>query len=272
MKYGICTGLPASEADLATGAPDMIGLAAELGYDYVEMPLAPLAELGEAEFLQVKQKLASAGIKCECLNIFFPASVRLTGDGADEALAGSYIDRALGRAREIGASVVVFGSSGARNVPEKFPYERAFDQLAGMLRVASAAAERNGIEIAIEALNRNESNIILSLGEADRLAVAAGQPNIKILLDYYHFSVESDSKDVLRRLLREKKIIHAHFADPASRGYPQENKPEYAPTFDILREESYGGRFSIEARLGNPNTPRAEMESGLAALRKIIAL
>ena len=269
MKIGICVGVPSREAE-QTG-PDILKLAAETGFDYVEMPLAALADLNGEDFSYVKRKLADAGIKCESLNVFFPAKVRLTGNERNEATILEYIDRACARAGEIGAEVIVFGSGGAKNVPEGFSHDTAFEQIVWAMKMVSGPAARHGLTIAIEALNSREANIILSLADADRLMRAAGCPNIKILLDYYHYMIESDSDDVLRGLLREGKIVHAHYAEFADRTYPALDKitPEAEAIFKILRDEGYGARCSIEARLLNPDAPRAEMEAGLAALRKL---
>ena len=281
MKIGVCVGLPASVAGQtgagqpaaggAKQAPDMIALAAELGYDYIEMPLSPIAALDEARFKNLQNEMAKSKLKCECLNVFFPAKIRLTGGDVNERAIAEYVDLALSRAAAIGAEIVVFGSSGAKNVPDGFPYEDAFKQLVNAAGIISKAAVKHGVKIAIEPLNKKEANIILTVGEADKLMTAAGQPNIYILVDYYHFSLDSDSIDTLRWLTRERKIIHTHFAETVGRAYPREPKPEYSAVFDVLREEGYDARCSIEAGLSNPDDPRAEMEAGLACLRKITA-
>ena len=261
MKIGICVGVQE--------APEMIRLAAELGYDYVELPLAPVMELDDEGFSRIKQILADERIDCECMNVFIPAAVRLTGADADEAKIREYANGALARAHDIGAGIVVLGSGGARNIPEGFSREKAFEQLARALVVISGAAAKFGITIAIEPLNRGETNVIHNLGDADKLMKATGRANIKVLLDYYHFMLESDSPDTLRRMLREGKIVHSHFAEPVERAYPKTVKPEYAAIFDLLRSEGYDARCSIEARLGNPGLPRSEMETGLYVLRKM---
>jgi sugar phosphate isomerase/epimerase len=267
MKIGICANLPAPGN--APAKPDIISLAAKIGYDYVELPLAPIADLDDGGYEYVKQKLADANIKCECCNIFFPARIRLTGESRDEAAVGEYIDTALRRAGGLGVKIVVFGSSGARNVPEGYPYETAFAQIADTLKTASAAAKKYGVQIAIESLNRGESNIIVSLSDAERLMKAADRDNVKILFDYYHFALESDSADLLGRLTRDNNIIHTHFADPEKRAYPEEAKPAFVDIFKVLRGAGYDSRCSLEAGLKNPDSPGAEMETALTVMKQL---
>jgi sugar phosphate isomerase/epimerase len=285
MKIGVCAGIPAyviegpgqgaGQAGPGTGKIngaaeiDIISLAAELGYDYVELPLSPTAALDDAAYERVRAYIGASAIKCECMNVFVPAKIRLTGDGYDERAIAGYADLALARAAGLGAGIVVFGSGGARNIPDGYPYDKAFAQLVGAVQIMSDAAEKHGVKIAIESLNRNETNIINNLPEAERLMRKARRNNIKLLWDFYHFSLESDSIEELRRLTDAGDVIHAHFADPDGRVYPSKVKPEFLTVFGALRNAGYAGRCSIEARIENTGSPAGEMAAGLAALRKI---
>jgi len=257
----------ANEAD-PVGAY-VISIAAGLGYDYVELPLAQIMDLTDYAFERLKQDVSMAGIACESCNNCFPAHVRLTGNERDEKTVNNYIDRAFSRAAELDAKIIVFGSSAAKNVPVGFPHIKAFEQLALTLRTASEAAQKYGVSIAIEALNRSEANITLNLSDAEKLMTAVSRPNVNILLDYYHFMLEADSAEVLRRLLGQGKIIHAHFAEPKDRAVPIGIRPEYAEIFTILRENGYDGRCSIEARQ-NPRIDLCfELKTGIEAMREL---
>lgn len=142
-----------------------IGTLKEAGYDYMELPLAQIMELSETSFSELAEEAEKTGLFCECCNNFFPASVRLTGETVDPAKVQEYVKRAIDRAVKLGSRVIVFGSSGAKNVPEGFPYDRAFGQIADVLRMIDTYAASAGIHIAIEPLNRQESNIIQNLEE-----------------------------------------------------------------------------------------------------------
>ena len=289
MRLGICVGIPApgagsAGAGSAGAGPAAAGsaggvcdgqsaarMAAGLGYDYVEMSLAPLAALDGDGFDYVLSELDGARIKCECLNVMFPAGIRLTGGERDEAAIRAYLDAAFARAHKIGAELVVFGSGGARRIPDGYPYGAAFAQLSDTLKMISETAAAYGIQIAIESLNKNETNVILSLSEAERLMAAAGMANVKLLFDFYHFAAESDSVEDLRRLALGGRIIHMHYAEPSDRGVPRGISRENAAVINALKEGGYDARCSIEARLENPGSPLAEMRSGLAALREIVS-
>ena len=119
---------------------DAVETMASLGFDYVELSLADLMALPQEGFDHLAGRLERSGIPCEACNNFFPAHVRLTGETADPDIALDYARRALARAARLGARVVVFGSSGAKNVPEGFPHEAAWRQIVAAVQGRAEAA------------------------------------------------------------------------------------------------------------------------------------
>ena len=198
MRYGCCTG----DAQAA-------GLLATLGYDYFELPLANLAALPEDEFAALAEGIERSGIHSEACNIFFPRTVRLTGDDVDPARIEAYTAHAIGRAARLGTRIIVFGSGGARNIPEGFPAGHAWDQLVEALRLVAPIAQAHDITIVIEPLNRRESNIINTAAEGLALARQVDRPSIRLLVDYYHLTLEHESPQIL--LEARDYVKHVHF-------------------------------------------------------------
>lgn len=248
MRLGCCVNM-LGNADDPIGRR-YIRAVKEAGYDYVELPLAQVMELSEQEFGGLLDELDAAALPCRCCNNFFPASVRLTGENADLAAAEDYIARAVKRAARLGAERIVFGSSGAKNVPEGFSHERAFEQIVEVLRLADRYVQPEHICIVIEPLNRKESNIILNLTDGERLVKAVDRPSVRLLVDYYHFRMEEESPEVLRQAMPD--IRHVHFAEPQGRSFPTGESADYESFFEILREGNYTGGVSIEAYASCP--------------------
>ena len=92
MRIGCCIEATATER---------IEHLARLGYDYVELFLAPLAALPEDEFLAIVDRLGQTGIPCEACCIFYPRTVRLTGPDVDWAQVEDYDRRAIARAAQL---------------------------------------------------------------------------------------------------------------------------------------------------------------------------
>jgi len=243
MRFGCCANM------VATG-PDGIGLEiveqlAELGYDYIELSLAHMMALPKAEFSALARRVARSGIRCEACNNFYPRTVRLTGDVVDWPQLQNYTGRALARAAELGAQTIVFGSSGAKNVPEGFPMARAWEQIVESLCMVDPLAAEHGITIAIEPLNRRESNIVLTAREGLALTRQVDRPRIKLLVDYYHMTLEDESPDIL--LEAGPEVRHIHFARVEGRSFPAEIEIGYHPFFANLRKIGYDGRVRVEA-------------------------
>ena len=243
MKFGCCANM------VATG-PDGIGLEiveqlAEVGYDYIELSLAHMMALPDAEFRALALRVARSGIRCEACNNFYPRTVRLTGDTVDWQQVQEYTGRALARAAELGAQTIVFGSSGAKNVPEGFPMARAWEQIVETQRMGDSSAAEHGITIVIEPLNRLESNIVLTAREGLALVRQVDRPHIKLLVDYYHMTLEDESPDIL--LEAGPEVRHIHFARVEGRSFPVEIETGYCPFFANLKKIGYDGSVSVEA-------------------------
>jgi sugar phosphate isomerase/epimerase len=224
---------------------EIVDAMAEIGFDYLELSLADLAALPEAAFVDLARRLERFGLRCEACNNFFPRTVRLTGEDARLPAALEYARLALDRAARLGARVVVFGSSGAKNVPEGFSPVAAWHQIVALLRHLGPIAAACDLTIAIEPINRLESNIVNRAEEGLRLAREVGHPQVKLLIDFYHLKMERECLAILEEAGPE--IRHVHFAEVERRAFPEEAKPEYADFFTALHRIRYEGRCSLEA-------------------------
>ncbi len=243
MKIGICGYLTGKNADGEEF--DFLPAARAAGFDYIELPLSALAGLSEAEFTRVCEALAQNSLPCEACNLFFPAGLRLTGPRVLVEEVRDYLELALARAAAVGARVVVFGSGGARRVPEGFRVEQAWEQLAWMLRQAGDIAAGLGIRIAIEPLNRGETNIINTGAEGYSLAKMVDHPNVGLLLDIYHMVKEGEDFSIAQAA--REVLAHAHFAEPTARAFPMAVDETGRAFFGALGKAGYRGRVSLEA-------------------------
>lgn len=221
------------------------------GYDYVELPLAQVMELDKKDFNELLFELVKYKIPCECCNNFFPKEIRLTGPDICMVKIEKYIQKSMQCAVNLGAKIIVFGSSAAKNIPNGFPYHKAFLQLIEILKIIDYYAIENNLIVVIEPLNHLESNLIINLTEGKELLHTADFKNIKLLVDYYHFMLEKDNYEVLKDSM--PNLFHAHFAQPEGRVFPTELKADYKVFLETLYENHYQGRLSVEAFSNNPH-------------------
>lgn len=234
IKLGICT-------DIAN-----IAIVESCGYDYMETGLSRLAEMTEEEYQQAVRLVDAAGIRVEACNGMLPASVRVTGPDVSVQKIHEYLEHAFARARRLGCEVVVFGSSGARMVPDGFPFDVAWRQIGNFLRIAQGHALDYDITIAIEPLRRGECNIMNMVSEAVLISSLMQLSNVKALGDTYHMAMCSEPLSALTNA--GSMLAHVHTANSLGRILPKEGDGEnYEGIFRALKAGGYDKRISCEA-------------------------
>jgi sugar phosphate isomerase/epimerase len=234
VQVGYCA--PLAEIEAAKAA----------GFDYLELRVTEIAPLSDADYDTLTARLKQTGLPVPVANYFLPGSLKVTGPAIDKDRQLEYVRKALDRVSRLGAGIVVFGSGGARNVPAGFPKEEAFNQLVDFLRRIAPVARAAKITIAMEPLRRQESNIINTAGEGLALVKAVDDPNIQLMVDFYHLATEHEDPEIV--VTARDHIRHLHMANPQGRVFPLKwEEYDYAPFFAKLRQTGYDKRISIEA-------------------------
>lgn len=234
MRFGTCVGF------------DKLESAAKLGYDYLESNLGHIKSLGEQELKNTKAMLDVYGASLEAANCFFPGEIHLAGEDADIEIIRDYTRRAFDNAVFLGIKTCVLGSGRSRSVPEGFDREKGLEQIHSALRVIDDEAGEHGIRVAIEPLNRLETNVFTTVHKSVDICRALGLKNIFVLADIYHMVMENEDFGALR--------------------YAEGDGYNYAPFAEAVKEAGYDGRMSIEANCINFEAEAAE---GLKMMKKL---
>ena len=253
VKIGVCTGF------------ENIGIAEELGFDYVECSLSALAALSEEEFAGVLKEQLKWKIPVYSCNGMIPGSVPCVGPNASDEAVEEYLNRAFGRAKLLRVRTVVFGSGASRGVPEGWPHEDAWRQIVHFLNIAAKIAREHLIQIAIEPLRRAECNIINYVSEGTALSAVVDEPEVGVLGDTFHMNAVGEPYEALAYAGRLLK--HVHISHSPDRTYPKAGDGEdYGSLFDVLDRIGYEGGVSIEAGTKDFRT------DGAAALEHLQAI
>jgi len=248
----VCGGLAGASAQSARVqvgwcAPlKSLAAARQAGFDYVELGTTEIADLPDPEFDQAVEQIRQAGLPVPVTNLFLPATLKVTGPAIDPDAQMAYVRKAFARLSRIGTEIVVFGSGGARRVPDGFSKDEAFRQLTDFGRRVAPEAQARGITVAIEPLRHEESNIINSAAEGLALVEAVGHPNFQLMIDFYHLASEKEDPSIVVRA--GSHLRHLHTANPTGRVFPRQwEEFDYAPFFATLRNAGYQKRISVEA-------------------------
>ena len=245
MLYGNCV----SYKDI-----QHIKILKETGFDYAETALSQLYTATKGQIDDFAGALSQNQLKCAAVNVMFPGDIRLTGENAEFARVGEYLDEVLEKTKALKFGRVVFGSGGARKVPEGFGKEAAMEQLVGLIcDHLVPAARKYDFVIVVEELNKGETNILNYIGECADLVKRVNIPRVRLLADLYHIALENDDLDKLPGY--GDILAHCHIANPYdSRFYPRAtDAPEavalYKKFFEKLRAAGYAGGVTIEGKL-----------------------
>lgn len=238
----------------------------QLGYTYIEESVGNflLPEGGETKFEQNQKALQTVQFPIWSYVILLPGELKTVGPNANHEGVLKRTELALKRAKECGSSYIVFGSGGARNIPEGFDRKVAKAQHIDVCRKMAPLAEKYGVTIAIEPLNRGETNFINSLAEGVEIVEAVQSPKVKLLCDIYHMLKEDESPDEI--LKYGKYIVHCHIAEKQNRTPPGVMGDDFRPYLKALKRIGYNGGLSIECFKYTDFD--SEIKKGIEVLRK----
>jgi len=254
MKFGVC------------GGPDLARVARDAGYDYFEWSVGELLHPREDEsvFEAALANARAVDLPCPAVNVFVPGDLKITGPAVDPAALQAFAATALRRAGQAGVEVIVFGSGGARNIPDDYERAQAWQQLIDFGRMLGPLAQQHNVTVVVEPLNLTECNVLNTVAEAAELVRSVAHPNLRLLVDGYHWAKDGDTLEGI--VDNGPLLAHAHVATVEGRRPPAPGDT-CAPFFAALRQAGYDGRVSIE---GNIPHPLEELPHALAIMRAMV--
>lgn len=238
MRYGVCIG----------GDIPRIRLAKQSGFDYVESGFGVLVSDPEEKQNEFIAALRRENIPCESVNCFLPGNLKVVGPEVNEDALYAYVKKGMEAGERFGVKTVVFGSGGARRIPDGFPYNEAIRQIGSFLsQIAGPLAAEHGMTVVIEPLC--DCNVIKTVKEGAVIASFVNHPNVRLLVDLYHMIPMGDTLDDLKQM--RGLLKHSHIAEPSRRVYPTfEDGYDYGSFVRVL--DAVGcERCSLEAGCGD---------------------
>lgn len=216
-----------------------------MGYDAVELAIEEPAEVNP---LKIKELLEKYELKVAVCGAFGPSRDLTADDAALQQNSLEYIEACLEICSilETGffAGPMYSAVGKARMVADdqrKTEWERAVTNL----RKVCAMAAGRGLEIALEPLNRFESDLVNTAEDAMKLIRDIGHPAAKMVLDGFHMSIE-ESGIANAITTAGDKLIHLQVSEN-HRGIPGTGQTDWAACYRGLQSIGYQGMVSIES-------------------------
>lgn len=243
VTFGVSTWLWTSPFNRETIA--LFPKIKSFGYDAVEIPVEDPSLI---DLDLVKRALADQGLKAIICGAFGPTRDLTHEDPAYHQTCFTYLDSCLEIASELGAGFVagpMYSAVGkARFVaPEQRKVE--WDLAVSNLRKVCRRAGEFGLDLAIETLNRFETDLINTSEDLMRLIGDINEPQAKAVLDGFHLNIEEpDLESAIRRV--GDKLIHVQVSENY-RGTPGTGQTNWAAWKRGLEAINYRGTISIES-------------------------
>lgn len=219
------------------------------GFDFIEL-LVP--EPGELDLQDTKQALQDSS-----LEVVLAARVNLqrniaSADNKEHQGGIDYLNYAIETAASLGSSIVggpltgnplVFAGRPPQPVDETERLARKTRCVDALTKVASTASD-HGVTLAVEPLNRFESDVLCTTQQGIELLDAIDHPSVKLMLDTFHMAMEESS---IAEAIRLAGPRIAHFqANENHRGFPGTGSVDWVSVCRALHEVNYLGPISLE--------------------------
>jgi D-psicose/D-tagatose/L-ribulose 3-epimerase len=213
------------------------------GFDGVEIPI-----FGgdDAHYQKLRKKLDELQLKTSTVAVATPEASAISPDPAIRKAASERLKTIVRQSAILGADILcgpfhqalgVFSGTG--------PTEEEFKRAADVHREAANEAQRQGVCLAIEFLNRFECYFLNTSAAAAAYVRRVAHPNFKAMFDTFHANIEEEN---LPKAFSENaaEITHIHVANN-DRGVPGRGHIDFPAVFRAIKTSGYDGWLTIEA-------------------------
>ncbi len=243
MQFGVSTWLWTSPFNNQTIS--LFPKIKEMGFTHVEIPVED-PEIINAEL--VKKALDEQGLKAIVCGAFGPTRDLTHEDPIVHQVCFDYVFRCFDLCHQLGADFVagpMYAAVGKARLlpPEKRKIE--WDRAVKNLRFVCERAGKENLQIAIEPLNRFETDLVNTTEDVVRLVQDINHSAAKILLDSFHMCLEErDLSEAIK--LAGDSLIHLQVSENY-RGSPGTGQTDWIAIKNGLKAIDYQGIISIES-------------------------
>jgi D-psicose/D-tagatose/L-ribulose 3-epimerase len=243
MRYGINTFLFTSP--FTNQSTKLFAQFKKWGFDSVEIPVEDPSHIDPA---LVKRALDRHGLVCGSVCACMGPDRDLRGTPKAQKTGLAYLMKLVDQAVVLGAKSVVgpvYSAVGRADAVPAAEYKQQWATVVKHLKTLCQHAEKAGILICLEPLNRFETDFINTCDQALKMVKAVKSPALKLLLDTFHMNIEEKCQgDAIRAA--GKHLAHFH-ACGSDRGTPGNDHINWDCIAAALKEVGYDGDVVIES-------------------------
>lgn len=243
MTFGINTFL--FKSPFTTGSLSLLKQFKAWGFDSVEIALENATDINATE---LKKALADNDLICGSMCGAMGPGRDLRGTKQDQQTAIDYIKSVLDVMAEVGCPVLggpLYSTVGRAEAVEENEYQKQWATVAGHLQTLAAYAASLNIKLAIEPLNRYETDFINTCAQALKMIADVNNDALMIHLDSYHMNIEE--KDPAKAIIQAGNKLALFHACGSDRGTPGGDQIRWDKIAPALKQINYSGSIVIES-------------------------
>jgi len=244
MRFGANTFIWESPFDTSRHL-SLVDHVRSLGFDLLEVAVEDpaLVDVGA-----LKAAAAHAGLKLIICGAFGPDRDLANADPTPRANAAAYLRTLIDMAAETGSPLVagpMYSSVGKARLETEAERAAEWQRAVEGLRAACAYAAERHVRLALEPLNRFETDMVNVVEQGLRMIADVGSAALGLHLDTFHMHLEErDSAAAIRRA--GDRLFHFHACEN-DRGVPGWGQVHWHAVAGALRDIGYGGDVVIES-------------------------
>lgn len=264
MAVGIGVNSWVWTSPFTTESLGLLKKAAQMGFDSFEIALEDPSHVDGS---RVKEAIEATGLIPVVCGAFGPSRDLTHEDAAIRTESLNYIREAVKLCKAWNAKILcgpMYSAVGKRRhvSPDQKKIEWAL-AVKGLKQAGAIAADHN-VVLAIEPLNRFETDLINTCEQCVRLVNEVGSNSVRIHLDTFHMNIEENSIYEAVKLAG-KSLAHIHACEN-NRGTPGTGLVDWKGLARGLREVGYSGQAVIESF-----TPECKAIAAAAAIWRPLA-
>lgn len=244
ILYGVSTWVWTSPFTTAS-IEELFPKISKMGFDVVEIAVEDISLI---DVQLVKDGLSKYQLKATVCGAFGPTRDLTNEDESVHKNCFSYIESCLDFCLAVGAGFFGGPMYSAVGKARMLPPERRKAEWAlavKNLKTVCEMAHSRGLQIALEPLNRFESDLLNTTDDVIRLISEIDHPAAKIMLDGFHMNIEE--KDIESAITAAgDKLIHLQVAENY-RGTPGTGQTRWDAYKKGLEKINYKGSVTIES-------------------------
>ncbi len=243
MEFGVSTWLWHSPFSAET--LKLFPLIKKMGYDCVEIPVEDPDALNLSD---IKKALADNGLSVTVCGAFGPGRDLSHEDNSIVENTLGYISKCLDICNEFGVAFYagpMYAEVGKARMLSPEERQKEWGRAASNVRKACELADARNLNLAIEPLNRFESDMINTTEDVVRLIKDIDHKRAKICLDGFHMSIEE--RDLCKAIQTAGDLLQHLQVSENYRGIPGTGSTDWEGIKKGLESINYNGKVVIES-------------------------